>query len=258
MTLHLLPACFLHFLIIFSPSYTTSDACFTFIYPSKATSFEIIQDIPLPQGYNRVEAGNGSFGYWLRHTRLKKDKTVYLYNGMRKSNQAAQFAVLDIPVGNKDLQQCADAVMRLRAAYLFDNNRFNEIYFNDNAGTSYRYCAGYNKTSFEHYLEKVFACCGTASLDKQLKRKALLNDVLPGDVLIRGGFPGHAVIVTDVAVNRSGKKIYLLAQSYMPAQDIHILVNPVNSAISPWYEADENHDIVTPEWTFKPSQLKRW
>ncbi|MDR3713868.1 MAG: DUF4846 domain-containing protein [Puia sp.] len=59
-----------------------------------------------------------SFGEWLRSIPLKKDKTVYLYDGSRKQNQSAQFAVLDISVGKEDLQQCADAVMRLRAGYL--------------------------------------------------------------------------------------------------------------------------------------------
>jgi len=38
---------------------------------------------------------------------------VFLYNGKIKQNQQAQFAVLDIGIGNKDLQQCADIILRL-------------------------------------------------------------------------------------------------------------------------------------------------
>ena len=56
-----------------------------------------------------------TFGAWLRSVPLKKNLTVYLYNGVPKRNQEAQFAVLDVSVGHEDLQQCADAVMRLRA-----------------------------------------------------------------------------------------------------------------------------------------------
>ena len=52
-----------------------------------------------------------------------------------------------------------------------------------------------------------------------------------GDVFIKGGFPGHAVVVLDMAENdRTGQRVFLLAQSYMPAQDIHIMKNPTNAS----------------------------
>lgn len=79
-----------------------------------------------------------------------------------------------------------------------------------------------------------------------------------GDVLIQGGSPGHAAIVVDLAVNAQGQKVFLLAQSYMPAQSIHILKNPVNPALSPWYEADNSAVVQTPEWTFTTKDLKRF
>ena len=78
-----------------------------------------------------------------------------------------------------------------------------------------------------------------------------------GEVFIKGGFPGHAVLVVDVAEDSSGSRIFLLAQSYMPAQDIHILKNPA-STMSPWYSADDPGDLITPEWTFSRNSLKRF
>src|SRR5881394_333874 len=75
--------------------------------------FHSINTIPLPEGYVRIRADSNSFAGWLRTVALKENKTVYLFNGTPKNNQLAQFAVLDISVANKDLQQCADAVMRL-------------------------------------------------------------------------------------------------------------------------------------------------
>lgn len=60
----------------------------------------VIQTIPLPHGFTRKAANPRSFAAWLRKISLKDNKTVYLYNGKMKTNQGAQFAVLDIPVGN--------------------------------------------------------------------------------------------------------------------------------------------------------------
>ena len=66
------------------------------------------------------------------------------------------------------------------------------------------------------------------------------------------------MIVVDVAVNSERKKIFMLAQSYMPAQDIHIVRNPLNEKMSPWYEIGEVEKIITPEWIFKKEQLRSW
>ncbi|RYY70471.1 MAG: hypothetical protein EOO13_06460 [Chitinophagaceae bacterium] len=216
-----------------------------------------IASIPLPDGFKRLPFSEASFASFLRNISLKKDKTVYLYNGQVKSNQSAQFAVLDISVGNKDLQQCADAVMRLRAEYLFLQKKYDEIVFTDNEGGQYKLESPYNRERFNDYLQRVFGMCGTASLSKQLNSVGLM-EMQTGDVFIKGGFPGHAVMVIDMAENEAGEKIYLLAQSYMPAQDIHILVNPNEPGFSPWYRLKNNEDISTPEYFFTKTQLKTW
>lgn len=246
-------------------------------------SYKSIGAIPLPKGFKRVAAPAGSFGAWLRQVALKADKTVYLYNGTLKNNQTAQFAVLDIPVGEKDLQQCADAVMRLYAEYQFANGRYEQIRFNATDGSpmdyaswmqGYRFSEKNNRLMkqltaapckghecLDNYLQTVFSWAGTYSLSKELLRVPDINDIAPGYVFIKGGSPGHAVIVADVAYNpTTGKKIFLLAQSYMPAQDIHILQNPYPSdAETPWYSADmPGKQLNTPEWVFTGDQLKRF
>jgi hypothetical protein len=91
-----------------------------------------------------------------------------------------------------------------------------------------------------------------------LKPIASASNIQIGDVFIKGGFPGHAVIVVDMAVNKQGKKIFMLAQSYMPAQELQVLKNNNNSKNSPWYSEDFGETLVTPEWTFKKSHLKRF
>jgi hypothetical protein len=226
--------------------------------PSDKNPYGSIAAIPLPPGYTRVKADSNSFAEWLRNISLKENTTVYTFNGKLKANQLAQFAVLDISVGNKDLQQCADAIMRLRAEYFFIQNKYNEIVFTDNENKDYRFIAPYSKDHFDRYLQTVFGMCGTASLSKQLKTVTNFTAIKAGDVIIRGGFPGHAVIVMDVAINAAGKKVYLLAQSYMPAQDIHVLVNPSNKDLSPWYEVTDDLKIETPEYLFYQNELKQW
>mgnify|MGYP000471731144 CR=1 FL=1 len=87
-----------------------------------------------------------------------------------------------------------------------------------------------------------------------------MKEIEIGDVFIKGGFPGHAVIVVDMAINKTNQeKVFLLAQSYMPAQELQILKNPNNQEISPWYRVSEiSGELRTPEWTFKKTDLKRF
>ncbi len=227
-------------------------------YKTDINPYPFVKKIPTPKGFARQENENNSFAFFLKNLSLKENTTVYLYNKQPKANQSAQFAIIDIPIGEKNLQQCADAVMRLRAEYLYEQKRFDEIIFIDNENTSYTFKPPYSKINFTKYLERVFGMCGTASLSKQLKEVNIFTNIKAGDVLIRGGFPGHAVLVLDIAENKEGKKIFLLAQSYMPAQDIQILNNPNNAAISPWYEIPEGNTVATPEYIFTKKELKTW
>ncbi len=239
-------------------SYSPSSPAMGTVNAGNENPFVNIESISLPEGYQRITLETGSFGEWLRRFPLKKNKTVYKFDGSRKQNQNAQFAVMDISIGKKDLQQCADAVMRLRAEYLYGQKRYSEISFSDNNGKKYNSLLTTNRKEFDSYLEKVFSWCGTLSLEKQLKKVNDLSGILPGDVLIKGGSPGHAAIVMDVAINRKGEKIYLLANSYMPAQDIHIVINPRVADLSPWYSVPNQLIIELPEWTFRADQLRRF
>ncbi|HET6255963.1 MAG TPA: DUF4846 domain-containing protein [Puia sp.] len=222
--------------------------------------YPTIGAIPAPAGYHRVTEAQGSWGAWLRTIPLKRTLTVHLYNGMPKRNQDAQFAVLDVPVGNEDLQQCADAVMRLRAEYLYSRGDYGDITFYSEQGVRFNFAewsADHRRPAFDRYLRKVFSYCSTRTLARQLV-PAAYNMVEAGDVLIRSGSPGHAMLVVDVAEDGQGQRIYLLAQSYMPAQDIHIVKNPTDD-LSPWYRADSTLGIVsTPEYEFKTNELRKW
>lgn len=209
-----------------------------------------VQSIPTPIGFTRVQTSG--FGEYLRTVALKSNKTVYLYNGQKKQNQDAQFAVLDVSVGDKDLQQCADAVMRLRAEWLFKTKQYDKIVFNSVNNKPIVFKPPYEQSHLHKHLDVVFGLCNSWSLDRDMKSRKI-QDVEIGDVLIKGGFPGHVVIVVDVSINSKGEKAIMLAQSYMPAQDIHIL----KGENGPWYFVKEGV-IDTPEYTFYSNQLKTW
>lgn len=240
----------------------------------------ITTEIPPPEGYERVEVQAESFANWLRHLPLKGEGTpVYLFDGRKKGNQRAHFAVVDIDAGNRDLQQCADAVIRLRAEYLYSRGLYSSIHFNFTSGDEAafaKWAAGYrpkingNKVqwvknagedssyrNFRSYLTTVYIYAGTYSLSNELQLRNNSYEMRIGDVFIEGGFPGHAVIVVDMAENKqNGKKVFLLAQSFMPAQDIHVLKNPNDAGLSPWYDLDFGRTLRTPEWRFNDSDLR--
>jgi hypothetical protein len=99
-----------------------------------------VLDIPSPKGYKRTNIKKDSFADWLRHLPLKKKNAqVYLHNGNLKLKQFVHNSVIDIDVGKRDLQQCADAVMRLRAEYLFSRNFYKEISFKFTSGDEYTF-----------------------------------------------------------------------------------------------------------------------
>lgn len=105
----------------------------------------------------------------------------------------------------------------------------------------------------------VFSYAGTSSLEKELK-SIPPRDIKIGDVFIQGGIQGPAFIVVDLALKPStSEKVFLLAHSYMPEQDIQILKNANSSELSPWYRLSEvDNGLRTPEWTFGKHNLKRF
>lgn len=246
--------------------------------PPKAEN-RLEKRIAVPRGFTRVAVAPHSFGEWLRGLPLKPGcPPVTLYNGEPKGRRDVHAAVVDLDVGTRDLQQCADAVMRLRGEYLYSRKNYAAIHFNFTNGfradfakwaQGYRVSVRGNRVnwvkrvaadsshaSFRAYMDTVFTYAGTASLSKELV-PVKVEEMQIGDVFIRGGFPGHAVIVVDMAKDaRTGTRAFLLAQSYMPAQQVHLLKNP--AAGTPWYPLDFGTELVTPEYVFARGELKRF
>lgn len=248
-------------------------------WPLAAERSETLQSrLAPPPGFERTPAAAGSWAAWLRGLPMKPaGAPVLTFTGAPKWRQDVHVAVVDIDVGKRDLQQCADAIMRLRAEWLLSAGRAGDIAFNytdggrvpfarwalgerpSQSGKSWRTAAKADASyaSFRRYMDQVFSYAGTYSLDRELKRVPD-DEIAIGDVFIKGGFPGHAVLVADMAVNAAGEKRFLLLQSYMPAQEIHVLKNPAADDGSPWYSSKLTWPFVTPEWRFPAGSLKRW
>jgi hypothetical protein len=67
------------------------------------------------------------------------------------------------------------------------------------------------------------------------------------------------MVVVDMAVDKVGNKAILVAQSYMPAQDIHVVTNLINKDSSPWYIVNnQTKSINFPEYYFNMNQIMRF
>ncbi|HEX8330538.1 MAG TPA: DUF4846 domain-containing protein [Hymenobacter sp.] len=246
--------------------------------PAKASESLAVR-FPVPAGCRRVAVASGSWGEWLRYLPLLPAGTkARLFNGGLKDRQDVVAGVVNIDIGSKDLQQCADAVIRLRAEYLFSHDP-NKVHFHLTTGYDFWFSDFVAGKTFKvngeevtpatrpaeapthaalgRYLVPTFGYAGTKSLSRELTAKPL-TAVEPGDVFVHGGAPGHAVLVVDVAENpATHQKFMLLAQSYMPAQNIHVLRDTWGA--SAWMPVQAAEGVVsTPEWDFEASELKRF
>jgi len=233
-----------------------------------------------PRGYERVAVPDGSFAAWLRGLPVHPGRgTIHLHDGTPRRAIGTHAAVLAVDVGERNLQQCADAVIRLRAEYLRRAGREDEIAFRFTSGDLARWSdwrngmrprvsgnsvtwartgtRGSGYANFRSYLETVFNYAGTFSLERELEAVADPALVEGGDVFIVGGFPGHAMLVLDVAENRRGERVFLLCQSLQPAQEIHV----VQSGGFPrrtWHRAKSGGQFFPAGWRFSYSALKRF
>lgn len=239
--------------------------------------------IKAPEGYHWKIEDPGSFGEFLQNLELKPVGTKILdYKGNPIGNQSEHVAVIKKDIGNKDLQQCADVVIRLRADYLWEQNKKDKIEFHFTNGDLFKWneykngirpvLVTNNKIRFEKrasfddsyagfrkYLDIIFTYAGTISLNGETVKVKQNSNIKTGDILITPGSPGHAVIIVGTAVNNKGEKVYLLAEGYTPAQSIHIITNPYNGALNPWYKLDVTKSpTITARYAFNETNIRRF
>ena len=221
------------------------------------------------------ESAEGSWIYFLQHL-LVVNHPILDYRGKPVSNQNKNGGVIPYDVGNTDLQQCADALIRLRAEYLFGHQLYNQIGFHFTDGHYYSfndYCNGLRPATFGNsilfktfssspktheslrkYLNIVYDYAGTISLARELKDA---DNFELGTVVIHPGSPGHCFIIADEATASTGEKVYKLVEGYSPAQSIYVIRNIFEPSLSPWYHLNKG-TIRTASYTFSNYQLKKF
>jgi hypothetical protein len=242
-----------------------------------------------PAGFSRVQNEEGSFGAFLRTLPLLPDGALVVdYRGRPLYNAGhhpSVVAIVDLDIGDKDLQHCADVIVRLHAEWRFGKGERDLTYRAvSGQALSYRgYAAGDravaegNRISmqrmagahnaddhvfFRGWLTDVFNWVGTASLERDASKVAGIADVRPGDFFVKSGSPfGHSVLILDVAKDSKGRTALLLGQSFMPAQSFQIL-KPASPSPDGgvWFVVDPGDIAVdTPFWpAFPMSTLKRF
>ncbi len=237
--------------------------------------------IKLPENYKRTSYEENSFQEYLRnYTLLKSGSEVINYDGNPYVYQQGHIGVLDVPVPSNGLQQCADALIRIRSEYLWDTNQKDKIGFNFTSGhycSWKKYAEGYrpkingnkvtfhktasansSKENFYKYLNLIFMYSGTQSLYDELPKVQTVSELQIGDMLIYPGFPGHIIMIVDEIINASGKKMFIFAQGNTPAQSVHVLKNPMDSKISPWFEVEMGAFFEIPTYHFEKTQFIRF
>jgi len=227
-------------------------------FANSQTKLSISNYFDLPEGYQRKTMNN--YHKWLINKEIKIEE-VKTYDGYSiwglGNNYAAKF---NYDIGKNDLHQCADAAMYFKAWYHFDNGNINNIIFTFTDGTRYSYMQFLKEkklqnsfSNFKKYMTIIWSYAGTWSVEKYDTIKVNVKNILAGDIFIIGGFPGHTVTVVDIIENECGDKKIMLSQSYMPAQDHHILINLNNNSV--WFDMNKLSDIG---WGFTENNLKRF
>lgn len=239
--------------------------CLWILFGSKTSNpnnYKTIGDIPEPWGYERISGEDAAYANYLRSLALKvRGSKVQLYIKGEARFQSLNYAVINMPLLS-NAEQCADVCMRLRAEYLYSTGQYSRIRFQNVNGETLSYGGGNSRKSFENYLRDLYGVASTFSLSREMKTRRLA-DMQPGDVFVYparyGQQYGHAVMVVDVAINKRGRKAFLLAEGNTPAREIHVMRNFENPFRSPWFMLDEDADnLILSVFHYKATDLKHF
>lgn len=224
-----------------------------------------------PPGFTRVAVGAGSFAEFLRTLPIRTDRLVVLDFRSRPLLRPAA-AIVYLDVGETDAQQCADTALRLYAEWRWSRGLATGSAFHLTSGDRVRFAdwvagervvaAGRGITrhsgarrasshaSYRSWLNLVFRYAGTQSLRLDSAAVPETAPLEAGDVFVEPGSPGHAVVLLDLAEAPDGRRVALVGQGYMPAEDLHVLgAGPPTTVDGVWFVLPgPGGQLATPSW----------
>jgi hypothetical protein len=224
-----------------------------------------------PPGFTRTAVEPGSFAAFLRTLPVRTDRQIVLdYRSRPLLRPAAAIVYLD--VGETDSQQCADTALRLYAEWRWSRGLGPSTAFHFTSGDRVRFTdwvagervvavgrgisrhAGERRAtshaSFRSWLKLVFRYAGTQSLRLDTASVPEAAALEAGDVFVDPGSPGHAVVLLDVAAAPDGRRVALVGQGYMPAEELHVLgAGPPATLSGVWFVLPgAGGQLPTPSW----------
>ena len=232
----------------------------------KADPSTLAGRFPVPPGYERVAVEDGSFGAWLRQLPLEPEGSpVKSHAGdvVHPGDDQYVAGVVALDVGEGDLQQSPDVVIRLHAEWLWSRGAKN-LSYKSATGLDMplsRWAKGQrliangasvfwaqqgkaqelDRSEFRKYLSAVFTWANSTSLAQQSKVIGA-DELAAGDFFLHDGSPGHALVILDIA-QKGSVRVALFGQALNPAQSIHVL-RPGRA--TPWFSLRPGEPVVTP------------
>ena len=208
----------------------------------------IIGEISLPSNdYERIAIEQNSFAEYLRNLPLKnKGSEVIDYRGgvFKSSSDTSVAFIVDMDIKGRRLEQCMDILVRIYAEYLWVVNQVDNLILplpggywlkwqdwnaglrpffkginvsmikSDQPDSSYNAYRTYLNTVYsESHTQQFYHAYQTVDREK----------VQIGDIIIKKGTKGHAIMIVDMAKSKHGDTVALIGNGDTPACQFFLL-----------------------------------
>ncbi|MCL1806187.1 MAG: DUF4846 domain-containing protein [Oscillospiraceae bacterium] len=226
-----------------------------------------------PEGYRRTDLPDDSFGAYLRALPLKQDGDVlYLHDGTIKTGGSFD-AVLELKINNnRNRMRNTNFLLRLRAEYLYQAGRQDDISFhflsgfvfdfatwaegsrikeNENGKVVWQAASAEADDSYDalwDYLQWVYNYSNASAMKSDLLQAVRAET---GCVFLSHG----GAVIADMAADENGRAVILLVRGGEPEQEGYVVRNTNDAELSPWFTVPDNGIIKTPEGELSTGEL---